>query len=626
MVLSGRAEYIFPDGKSFKLIMEWSATQNIAANQSTVTATLKVQSLTSYAVASGWANKVATISINGNSESQSVNVNIGATQTKTLWSRTVNVPHDANGSKSFNITTSVNYSGITWSGSPMGTYSAGGNFVLNDIPRAYDFIYSKNNVELDEAFTLKIFQNNSGMKATARIQIGTMNYIVRDSCPIDQNFNITASSVTFGPQFQGTQSMAGRVIIETYNGTTKIGEKSHNFTFKLPSTGQYAPEIQSIIMNDVSGLPEVLKIPPSTMWVNNYSKLEFTINATAGSGATISYYQITFANGKQFTSTSNVIMVDTVSEDIGVGNLQPVCKVVNSRGDSKEFVYGFPLTAYSPPRISIFNAGRLNNGSTIQFAISVSHTSLDQGLNPLGGQLFSRLVGTSAWGFQTQWLNDTIPTAYTLGGFPTANGYEFLLQVSDKLSTTSSVVSIGSARVLMDFNKDVGVGIGKAHTQGVLDVGGAAYFSGAINTTVRVNSTGPVHTDSYLEATGHVYTKGNLIFEGTNYATLTPEDVKQYGWESVSLWYGTGSLFVAKRLGMIHLKFIDYKWTGTGQMCTIPYDYRMKMDLMFNMPIWTTRTGVIERFQFAQSSGALLKLTNQAATDAITGYASFPAF
>ncbi|MCJ0598046.1 DUF859 family phage minor structural protein, partial [Enterococcus cecorum] len=43
--------------------------------------------------------------------------------------------------------------------------------------------------------------------------------------------------------------------------------------------------------------------------------------------------------------------------------------------------------------------------------------------------------------------------------------------------------SISTAKVLLDFNRDIGVGIGKMHERGALDVGGDMYVSGTLDST-----------------------------------------------------------------------------------------------------------------------------------------------
>ena len=45
---------------------------------------------------------------------------------------------------------------------------------------------------------------------------------------------------------------------------------------------------------------------------------------------------------------------------------------------------------------------------------------------------------------------------------------------------TTANGSISTAKTLMDFNKDIGIGIGKMNERGTLDVGGDSYFSGNI--------------------------------------------------------------------------------------------------------------------------------------------------
>ncbi|WP_459593362.1 DUF859 family phage minor structural protein, partial [Enterococcus cecorum] len=61
--------------------------------------------------------------------------------------------------------------------------------------------------------------------------------------------------------------------------------------------------------------------------------------------------------------------------------------------------------------------------------------------------------------------------------------YDIRVTLSDKLNQMVVTASISTAKTLISYHKDVGVGIGKMHERGALDVGGDMYVSGTLDST-----------------------------------------------------------------------------------------------------------------------------------------------
>lgn len=92
-----------------------------------------------------------------------------------------------------------------------------------------------------------------------------------------------------------------------------------------------------------------------------------------------------------------------------------------------------------------------------------------------------KLSSANTW---TAWKTETDSSATIIsGGWNVANSYDIRITLADKLNQTVVQASISTAKVLLDFNKDIGVGIGKMHERGVLDVGGDSYFNGKVQFT-----------------------------------------------------------------------------------------------------------------------------------------------
>ena len=89
-----------------------------------------------------------------------------------------------------------------------------------------------------------------------------------------------------------------------------------------------------------------------------------------------------------------------------------------------------------------------------------------------------KLSSANTW---TAWKTETDSSATIIsGGWNVANSYDIRITLVDKLNQTVVQASISTAKVLLDFNKDIGVGIGKMHERGVLDVGGDIHLNGNV--------------------------------------------------------------------------------------------------------------------------------------------------
>ena len=122
MALSGTLTKGFTNNGAFRLRLEWSATQNVNGNYSTVSTNLYIDSLQSWASVYDGTLSACNININGNNKSFSNTSTIGAHESKKLGSHSVVVYHNADGTKQFTISASHNFD-ITWNGAYVGNVS-----------------------------------------------------------------------------------------------------------------------------------------------------------------------------------------------------------------------------------------------------------------------------------------------------------------------------------------------------------------------------------------------------------------------------------------------------------------------------------------------------------------------
>ena len=129
MALSGTLSTSVCDGH-YTLKANWSATQSVANNKSTVTVTLYL--INDWGLDIG--SRSGTITINGTAKSITSS-SISSKGTHTLGSATVDVPHNSDGTKSFTIAISWNMQATISGYGYQGTLSASKSFTLTPIPR-----------------------------------------------------------------------------------------------------------------------------------------------------------------------------------------------------------------------------------------------------------------------------------------------------------------------------------------------------------------------------------------------------------------------------------------------------------------------------------------------------------
>ena len=120
------------------LRVEWVAnSQNIATNKTNLTVTAYLVSTASNGVIKSSASKTVNLTINGTTYSYSAAglAKISGSQKKKLFSKTVDVAHNANGTKSCSISCSFGIQ-VTLGGTYYGTVTISGTATLNTIPRA----------------------------------------------------------------------------------------------------------------------------------------------------------------------------------------------------------------------------------------------------------------------------------------------------------------------------------------------------------------------------------------------------------------------------------------------------------------------------------------------------------
>lgn len=283
-----------------------------------------------------------------------------------------------------------------------------------------------------------------------------------------------------------TRSMTsgnGTIKVVTKSGSTVIGTISRGFTVALSST--QIPTVSGVTWTDQN--PTIAANIGA--FVQSLSLVKGSVSASGVLGSTITSRSLVI--GGQNYSESDVIAVRSA------GTITASGRAVDSRGRVGTRAANFSVLAWRPPTASNFLVRRANSDGTLnssgvhlRLTLNASVSSLIVGgaqKNTLQIEVFTRPSSSSTWTKR----NTISPTGLsynssiniTGGGIYLANqSYEVMIRVRDNtgITPTEAITLVPTSAVTMHW-KGTGVGIGKYHERGALDVGpGGIYSDGSL--------------------------------------------------------------------------------------------------------------------------------------------------
>lgn len=454
------------DNSRYTLTCEWSATQNVSANTSTITAIVYLNGNGYTTTSSHWS-----CVINGVTVTSGKSASIGG---KTeLGRRTWTVNHNSDGSCSTTI--SFSYSNGL---SSAGTYttrsgSGSGSIALNTIPRASSFTLNRSSATLGtDAITLNISRASSSFTHKVQLYFGSYSALLAEGIGTAYTFT---PNISLCSQIPNATSGTATIKIQTMNGSTWIAETSKTITFNVPSS--VVPSVGiSVTPNNQLGT------------TNISGRTTFTVKATNASGSygsTIKSYSI---SGGYINSSSSSATSGTLSS----GTYTFTVKVTDSRGRTAQKSQAVTVYSYSAPTLSVQpyradSSGNAQADGTYVYANLTYSISNPNNSNTNAKQylLYKRATGATTWTQIGSWTNFDVysGTVKVCFGedFATTSSYELKVDVKDTLKTTSQITKISTIACLLNIEED-GIGIGKIYERGALDIEGEVYSTDSIIT------------------------------------------------------------------------------------------------------------------------------------------------
>ena len=463
MATSGSYSYSFGTNGGYSIVLEWKRNSvDITNNKSNVTVTAYLRSNGSYYTIVSSATKNGTITINGTSYSFSFSASLSANQKKQIVSKTVDIAHNSDGTKSFNMSVNAGIA-VTLSGNYIASVSTSGTGTLDTIPRTSSFTLSTTNATLGStSVTVNISRASSSFTHKVYVVFGsnTTTYSTNATTSVSFTPNINLCS-----QIPNATSGTATIYVQTLNGSTVIGTVSKTITYNVPSS--VVPTLSGLSASVVASGADT-----SYGYVKGKSKAQLVINGASGSyGSTIKSYKIT-GNGSTITSSSGTTGILN-----SAGTFTYTATVTDSRGrTSSGKTVSITVQDYSAPKITGFTAIRCtsdgtasDSGTFVKVTANYSYTSLS-GKNSISNKVYGK-VSTSSTYNELGTVSSGSSVVLAGGSIATSNSYDVKLTITDKFGSVSKIVNISPQFVTMDFKAGgKGVAIGKASTSDKLEV------------------------------------------------------------------------------------------------------------------------------------------------------------
>ena len=399
----------------------------------------------------------------------------------TLASGEVTVPHNSDGTKTMSVSASFDpNNGVH------GNITISTNYTLDSIPRSTQISSLKGNRNLGSAHTI-IF-NRKVNSFTHQVW-----YRVFGSDWIDLGKNHT-TSVSFTPSLDLARylpkSSSGTmdICIRTYNGTTQIGSDVYSNGWKFNIPDSVRPTFSGISLVDTTSA--VRQILTGNNFLQIMSNIQVNFNNASGAyGSTIQAFhaelvgkhQAINENGGKLgmmsfngSATVRAWVTDTRGKQSNVQDVQ--INVIEYYGPSINF--SVQRTRQNPAIIQA-----LRNAKVAPITVGGTQKNIMQitfSVAPLNSTNFVEDRGSASGTFTTISLL-TNSSANLAGTYGPDKSYIVKAKIQDRFTSTEFSATVATESVVLNYDKEGRLGVGKVVEQGKagsIDAAGDIYAGG----------------------------------------------------------------------------------------------------------------------------------------------------
>ena len=442
---------------------------NIGNNTSVVSVNVVVQMQNGY---SGYSGYATSVSISCDGQGATINVpsyNIAANGSMNLGTVSFTIGHNTDGSKSVGASATW-YANNSYVGTPSGSASK----TLTTIPRATTptLAYSDSAKRMGTNLTIGLPAASSAFTHNVSYKFGDVSGAIASGI---KTSTVWTMPKTLAIQIPNSASGNGSIIVDTFNGSSKIGTKEVSFSTSV--SDEMIPTFRSLTATRVdNGVPSTFGI-----YVQGYSKVTLTINEAVGSnGSTIKSFMI---SGDGYSSNKQS---DTFGALMNAGVVTFTGTITDSRGKTASKTITITVYEYQPPTLTLTAErckadGTVSNEGTYLLIKPVYSCVTVNGKNYITGKAFS--CGS--------YSNSTCASGGSCiigsGAIAVNQQYDIIGKVTDAMGKTVSIIThVGTSAVAFNIKSNgKGIGFGKyAEKDGV--------FESQLNIEVNGNPVYPV--------------------------------------------------------------------------------------------------------------------------------------
>lgn len=430
-------------------------SQSIANNTSNVT--VKLTAKWTYGTYNHYGYANGYLIIDGTKYTFSnviINPNRTTSGSQTLITKTVDVKHGDDGTKTLSCSASFNTDLDS-----TGILTTSATKTLTTIPRKSTL--SVGNGTLGTAQTLTVTRKSSSFTHTITAKCGSASATV---CTKSSNTSVSFTPpLTWASQNTTGISVSVAYTITTYTGNTNVGSNSYTKTCSIPASVKPSCTIS---VTDPTGYKDKYGA-----YIKGYSKFKITVTPTMSYSSPIASYKVV-ANGSTYTKANSTTAVLKSS-----GTLSINATVTDKRGrTSTAATATASVLDYAKPKISKLSVGRCNADGTANDQGESVKVSYGYSISSLNNQNSSTCVLQYKKASDSEYITpsdfDASAGSYIFEA-DTGSSYDVLMTVTDNLSTTTKTTSVSTAFTIMHWKASgYGMAIGKiSELDNVFDIG-----------------------------------------------------------------------------------------------------------------------------------------------------------
>lgn len=473
-----------------------------------------------YAAIYGSYPRTLWINVGGIQEQLTVDVGISQGQIKPLLQKNYEIPHNADGTRSINISTAID---INIGG--YGVARAAFDLQLRDIARA-----SKGgdvSATIGSPVNLTINRASDSFFHSIYVEYGTWKRSITGNT-VTTNYSWTPP-MELCEQTPDSIKGEGSITYITYQNGREIGRDVRRLTLTVPDTVK--PSISSITVKDTN--EKIAKFMKANTFVTILSNLKVDFGTATGAyGSTITKYNA-FIVDKPYSAYTQEGIIGNVHY---VGRAVVRATVTDSRGRVSEpkdipveFIdYYLPQISFDVKRVGT-NADQLQVTRNIKISpltidgVQKNKMKISFKVAQFGTDNFIADNGMASGTFTS--VASLVNSSANLGGrYPSDKSYIVVGTVEDNFTSSSYRFEVATRSVVMSMDQS-GVGIGKIRERGALDVGGDIYANNK-----------PVQQHQLTQNTGVAHYRYNINLDDEKVSgiyfkngTETNNPAKQYG-------------------------------------------------------------------------------------------------